>query len=258
MITLFDSHAHLDSKKFADDRKDVLEKARGSGVMYILNVSDNVHSCVQSLKLAEEESGVYASLGVHPHEAKSFTGESYELIESLAGNDKVVAVGETGLDYYYEHSSREVQNEAFRKQIELAIKVNLPLIVHSRDAHRETLQALTEMRAEEVGGVMHCFSGDVQAAREALKLGFYISLGGPVTFKNAKKTQQVAEMVPEEKLLIETDCPYLSPEPKRGRRNEPAHVFFIAQKIAEIRGESLEKVAEYTTSNTKRLFRIEN
>lgn len=256
MITLFDSHAHLNSKKFADDRKDVLKRARESGVQYILNVSDNVYSCSQSIKLTQEESGIYASLGVHPHEAKSFTAESYALIESLAETDKVAAVGETGLDYYYEHSSREVQKEAFRKHIELARKLDLPLIVHNREAHRDTLQTLKEMKAEEVGGVMHCFSGDEEIAREALKLGFYISLGGPVTFKNAKKTQQVAEMIPQEKLLIETDCPYLSPEPKRGRRNEPAHVVFVAQKIAEIRGESLEKVAEHTTMNAKRLFRI--
>ena len=258
MITLFDSHAHLDSRKFNDDRSEVIKRAKDAGVKYILNAGSDIKSSQRTLQLAKEEEMVYAALGVHPHEAKYFDNKTYETFKSLAGEEKVVAIGEIGFDFYYNHSNREAQTEAFKRQIELAREVSLPVIIHNRDAHRDTMDMLREMKAEEAGGVLHCFSGSVEIAEEALKMGFYISLAGPVTFKNSRKSREVAEIVPEDKLMIETDCPYLSPEPKRGRRNEPAYVAFVAQKIADIRGETPEKVAEYTTNNAKRLFKIEN
>lgn len=256
MIELFDSHAHLYHERFTEDKNEVLERARENGVQYILNASGDPISCYDSVALAETEDMIYAAVGIHPHEAKVFTEDTVELLRHLARKDKVVAIGEIGLDYYYDHSEREIQRDVFRKQIRIAREVGLPIIVHDRDAHEDTLTILKEENAQDVGGVFHCFSGSVQMAREILKMGFYISMAGPVTFKNSKKAPEVVGVVPEDRLLIETDCPYLSPEPKRGKRNEPGHVKYVAEKIAEIRGETFEQVAGYTTQNAKRLFGI--
>lgn len=256
MIELFDTHAHLDVKEFAEDWEEVVKRARENGVKYILTVSDTPVACYDAVAIAEKTDDIYAAVGVHPHEAKKFTSDVETLLKHLAEREKVVAIGEIGLDYYYEHSPKEVQREVFRKQINIAREVGLPIIVHDRDAHADTLKILKEENAKEVGGVMHCYSGSLEMAEEIISLNFYISFGGPVTFKNAKKAPEVARNVPRDRLLVETDSPFLSPEPKRGRRNEPARVRYVAEKIAELRGETLQEVSQYTTANAKKLFKI--
>ncbi len=216
MIELFDSHAHVNDSKFDEDRQDVINRAKENGVKYILNASDNPESCYDSVALSELEPIIYAAVGIHPHEAKLFNEDTITLLNHLAKKDKVVAIGEIGLDYYYENSDRDIQKKVFRRQIQLAGEKKLPIIVHDRDAHEDTFKILKEENTQMPGGVLHCFSGSYEMAEKFMEIGFYISLGGPVTFKNSKKSVEVARRVPEDRLLIETDCPYLSPEPKRG------------------------------------------
>ncbi|MGI6667972.1 MAG: TatD family hydrolase [Acetivibrionales bacterium] len=253
---LFDTHAHYNDALFDSDRMKSVENAKQNGVRYIIAVSSDIASSIENITLAQNNDIFYAAVGVHPHNVIDLNNNIMSALTELASYPEVVAIGETGLDYYYENSPREVQKIWFAKQISLARSVKLPIIVHSRDAHEDTLNILKSEKANEVGGVMHCFSGSKETAREMMNLGFYISFAGPVTFKNAKKLPEVARYVPDDRLLIETDSPYLSPEPHRGKRNESANVRLIAEKLAEIRGQSFEHIAEITTSNAKRLFGI--
>ncbi|MDW7652229.1 MAG: TatD family hydrolase [Bacillota bacterium] len=255
-MNLIDTHAHLNDARFAEDIDDVLSRARDAGVMAIVNVGFDLESSRGAIELSRERPFLYAAAGIHPHDAKTVTDESLAELRQLAGNTKVVALGEVGLDYYYNHSSRETQQEAFRVQIGLAREFSLPLIVHDRDAHQDVLAILQQEGADSVGGVMHCFSGGIALAREFLDLGFFISLAGPVTFKNAGELPEVARYVPLDRLLVETDSPYLAPVPRRGRRNEPAYVVMVAEKIAEIRGENPERIAEITSENARTLFNL--
>ncbi|NLT95144.1 MAG: TatD family hydrolase [Clostridia bacterium] len=253
---LFDTHAHIDDNRFAGETDQVIARAQKEGVSLIVNVGYDLLHAGQSIALAEKYDFIYASVGLHPHDAKDADEKFWQEIYKLANHPKVVAIGEIGLDYYYENSPRDVQREVFRRQIRVAKDLNLPIIIHNRDAHQDTLSIVREENASLVGGVFHAFSGSWETAREVLNLGFYISVGGPVTFKNARKIVEVVEKTPLSSLLIETDCPYLTPHPYRGQRNEPAYVRFVAEKIAEIKKISYEEVAAVTKENGMRLFKI--
>jgi TatD DNase family protein len=255
---LFDTHAHLNDEKFNDDREEVIARARENGVSYVCNIGYNKETIVSSLELAHTYDFIYTAIGWHPQDAITMTDDDLAWIEKLATEErKVVAIGEIGLDYYWDTSPKDVQQDVFRRQIRLAKKLKLPIIIHDREAHQDILDILREEKAEEVGGIMHCFSGSPEMAEQCIDLNFHISLGGPVTFKNAKKPKEVAERVPLERLLIETDCPYLTPHPYRGKRNESAYVRYVAEEIAQLKNISFEKLAQITTENAKRLFQIQ-
>ncbi|MGG5254527.1 TatD family hydrolase [Neobacillus sp. SM06] len=253
---LFDTHAHLNADQYADDLEEVVERAKQAGVSNMVIVGFDRPTIQKAMELVEHYDFMYASVGWHPVDAIDMTDEDLAWIEELASHPKVVALGEMGLDYYWDKSPKEIQKEVFRKQIRLAKKVKLPIVIHNREATADIVEILKEEGAEEVGGILHCYSGSPEIAREVVEMNFYISLGGPVTFKNAKKPKEVAAEIPLNKLLIETDCPYLSPHPYRGKRNEPAYVKFVAEQIAEIKGLSLQEVAEATAANAKKLFAI--
>jgi len=253
---LFDTHAHLDDTKFQGETDKVIARAKEAGVSLIVNVGYNLRHARQSIALAEQYDFIYAAVGLHPHDAKDGNKAFWEEIYKLARHPKVVALGEMGLDYYWDNSPRDVQREVFRQQIGVAKDLQLPIIIHDRDAHQDVLTIVREERAFEVGGVFHAYSGNWELAKEVLELGFYISIGGPVTFNNARKILEVVEKAPLESLLIETDCPYLTPHPYRGKRNEPGYVQLVAEKIAEIKNISYEKVASATKENGMKLFGI--
>jgi len=250
-----DSHAHLDDPRFNLDRQALIRTLKDNKIDLVINVGADEKSSRTTLDLANNHENIYAVVGVHPHSAKDLEKSGLEPIIQMAKEKKVIAIGEIGLDYYYDNSPRDIQMKWFKKQLDLAIDLNLPVVIHSRDADKDTFDTIKE--AVDKGGlrgIMHCYSGSVEMAREYMKIGFYISLGGPVTFKNARVPKAVAKEIPLDRLLIETDCPYLTPEPYRGKRNEPMFVRYVANAIAELRGLSIEEIAKVTTENTKRLF----
>lgn len=253
---LFDSHTHYDNEKFKEDRIETIKKAYDSGVTYILNASADMASSMETISLTQEFEFIYGAVGVHPHAVGEINENAMVALADFAKDDKIVAIGEIGLDYYYDYSPREQQRFWFAKQISLARELSLPIIVHDRDAHKDVLDIIKSEQAKDVGGVFHCYSGSVEMLREVLENNFCISVGGPLTFKKAKKLIEVVEYVPLDRLLIETDCPYLTPEPHRGKRNDSSFVRLVAERIAQIRGISFEEVAEATMNNTKRLFKI--
>jgi TatD DNase family protein len=253
---LFDTHAHLNAEQFDEDLEIVIERAKEEGVSNMVIVGFDRQTISRAMELVEQYDFLYASVGWHPVDAIDMTEDDLVWIEELTSHPKVVALGEMGLDYYWDKSPKEIQKEVLRKQIRLAKKVKLPVIIHNREATADILDILKEEEAAEVGGIMHCFSGSVEVAKECVNMNFFISLGGPVTFKNARKPKEVAEVIPLENLLIETDCPYLAPHPFRGKRNEPAYVKLVAQQIAELKGLTYEEVAQKTTENAKKLFGI--
>ncbi len=254
---LVDTHAHLDSAPFSKDRDEVVARALENGISHILSVGTDLESSRANVAIARAYPSVFASVGIHPHDASSADDKSLDQLRSLiASNDKIVAVGEIGLDFYRDRSPREVQRDAFRRQIRLALEVGLPLIVHDRDAHEETVQILKEENAAKVGGVLHCFSGDLAMARACIELGFYISFPGTITYPKNDEARAVVRGVPMERILVETDCPYLSPQAFRGKRNEPAYVRHTAEKVAEIKGLTIDDVARITSLNAHTLFGI--
>jgi TatD DNase family protein len=253
---LFDTHAHINALQFEEDREEVIQRALDEGVENIVVVGFDNETITGAMELAEKYDFIYAAVGWHPVDAIDMTDDDLRRIEELASHPKVVAIGEMGLDYHWDKSPKDIQKEVFRKQIQLAKKVNLPIIIHNRDATNDVVTILKEEKAEEVGGIMHCYSGSLETAQQCLDMNFYISFGGPVTFKNAKQPKEVAKEVPLDRLLIETDCPYLSPHPLRGKRNEPAYVKFIAEQIAELKEISYTDLAHKTTANAKRLFKL--
>ncbi|MFD0962143.1 TatD family hydrolase [Paenibacillus chungangensis] len=257
MSVLFDTHTHLDSKKFEGDRDGVIQRAQEAGVGLCVNIGFDRETIPTTIALAEAYDFIYAAVGWHPVDSIHMKPEDLEWIEELCSHEKVVAIGEIGLDYHWDTSPKEVQHRVFREQIALARKVDKPIVIHNRDAHEDVVRILREENADEVGGVMHCFSGSWETAKKCLDMGFYISFGGPVTFKNARVPKEVLEKVPLDRLLIETDCPYLSPHPFRGKRNEPSYVTYVAQSAAELKGISLEELAIITMENGKKCFRIE-
>lgn len=254
---LFDTHAHYYDPQYNGDRNVAIERAKMSGVEYILTVSSDIASSIENITLTQNNDFLYAAIGVHPHNVIDLNNNMVSALTDFASYPKVVAIGEIGLDYFYDNSPREAQKIWFAKQISLAKNVKLPIIVHDRDAHEDTVTILKNENAREVGGVLHCYSGSVEMAREILDMGMMISFAGPITFKNANKLLEVVKYVPDDRMLIETDCPYLAPEPHRGKRNESAYVRLIAEKIAKIKGKSVDYIAEITTANAKRLFNIQ-
>jgi TatD DNase family protein len=253
---LFDTHAHLNADQFEEDREEVIQRALDEGVSHIVVVGFDRKTINGALELAERYDFIYAAVGWHPVDAIDMTEEDLKWIEELASHPKVVALGEMGLDYHWDKSPKEVQQEVFRKQIRLAKKVNLPIVIHNREATEDVVSILEEEDAGEVGGIMHCYSGSLEIAKRCMDMNFYISFGGPVTFKNAKRPKEVAAEIPMDRLLIETDCPFLSPHPLRGKRNESSYVKYIAEQIADLKGISIEEIAQKTSDNAFRLFGI--
>lgn len=253
---LIDTHAHLNAEQYENDVEEVMARAKENGVEKIVVVGFDQPTIQRAIELAEAHDFIYACVGWHPVDAIDMTNEDLAWIEELAAHPKVVALGEMGLDYHWDKSPRDIQKEVFRKQIRLAKKVKLPIVIHNRDATADIVEILKEENASEVGGIMHCFSGSVEIAKQCMDMNFYISLGGPVTFENAVKPKEVAAELPLERLLVETDCPYLTPHPHRGKRNEPGYVRLVAEEIARIKGIPFEEVAKATTENAMRLFGI--
>lgn len=257
MFMLIDSHAHIDGREFVADFEEMLKRAADAGVDEIIVVGADLESSRAACELAALHPNLYAAVGIHPHDAGRVTERCYELIREMAvGNPKIVAIGEIGLDFYRDRSPRPMQEEVFRRFIRMARELELPVIVHDRDAHDRIMSILAEEKAAEVGGVLHCFSGDLQMARECIAQGFYISIPGTVTYASNEPLREVVRGIKTENLLVETDCPYLSPVPHRGKRNEPAHVRITAEKVAELKGLTLEDVGRITSLNARRLFRI--
>ena len=256
MMELFDSHCHVDDRKFDADRDEALARMLQRGVTRYAVIGSDMESSRHAADFAAAHAGCYAAVGIHPHEAKTMQDGDLDLLAAWLKEDKVVALGEIGLDYYYDLSPRDVQIDVCEKQMELAWQLNVPVAYHVRDAHQDMLDLLKRHKGKLTGGIIHCFSGSWEIAKEYLKLGYYISFAGPVTFKKAPKLQEAAINVPRERLLVETDSPYLAPEPVRGRRNEPGNVYYVAEKIAALRGESLEELAAYTTKNAMDVYRI--
>ena len=252
---LVDSHAHIDDERFDTDRDKVLERAAAAGISLILNIGADMESSARSIALCEKHSEIYAAVGMHPHDSKDMREEDYIQLERWTAHPRVVAIGEIGLDYHYDLSPRPVQKEVFLRQLDIARKTGKPFIVHEREAHADTFEII-RAAAQGLKGVFHCFSGSVETAREYLKMGFYISVAGPVTFSKSSKTKEVARFVPLDRLLVETDSPYLTPQPFRGKRNEPAYVRLVAEEIAKLRNIPLEELAEATTRNVQELFSI--
>lgn len=254
---LFDTHCHLSDEKFVDDIDAVFENMRQAGVELAVNVGDGSADEQPVFALAEQHPGLYAATGVHPQDALKFKADSLDKLRVWLSHPKAVALGEIGLDYYYDNAPHEVQLDVFYKQLTLAREIDKPVIMHIRDGHGDALNLLRAHKNELPAGVMHCFSGSVEAAREYLNMGFYISLAGPVTFKNAAKLPDVAKYVPADRILVETDSPYLAPVPMRGKRNEPTFVQYTAARVAEIRGEDAQKFAKRCLENGLKLFNID-
>ena len=253
---MFDTHVHLNARQFADDREEVIQRAFDTGVRYMTVVGFDDETIPLAIELAEEYETIYAAVGWHPVDAIDFTQEKYDWLKQLSAHPKVVALGEMGLDYHWDTSPKDVQKNVFTQQIALAKDVQMPIIIHNREATEDVIQILQEENAQEVGGIMHCYNDSVDYVDTCLDMNFYISLGGPVTFKNAPLPKEVATYVPLDRLLIETDAPFLAPHPNRGKRNEPAFVSYVAEQIAHLRQMSVEEVIQVTTKNAKRVFNI--
>jgi TatD DNase family protein len=251
-----DSHAHLDDESFDGDREELIESLRREGIGTVLNPGADLKSSLAAVDLSEKYDFIYAAVGCHPHDTKFMTYDTMDGFRDLAKKDKVLAIGEIGLDFFYDNSERDVQRKWFREQIKLAKELDLPYIVHDRDAHEEVFNIMKEEHYSGTRGILHCYSSSVEMAREFIKLGFMISLGGPVTFKKAKTPKLVAKEIPLEHLLIETDSPYLTPEPFRGKRNNPSYVKLVAEEIARIKEVPVETIAEETGRNFRRLFNL--
>lgn len=253
---LFDTHVHLNAWQFKEDREETIQRAFDAGVKYMVVVGFDHETIPLAIEIAERYETIYAAVGWHPVDAIDMTDKELAWIEELSEHPKVVAIGEMGLDYHWDKSPKDVQANVFRKQIRLAKKLDMPIIIHNRGATEDIIQILEEEEAHMVGGIMHCYNDSVKYVQRVLDMNFYISLGGPVTFKNAPLPKEVAKEVPLERLLIETDAPYLAPHPKRGKRNEPAYVKLVAEQIAELRGIPLEEVERQTTENAFQIFNI--
>ena len=250
----FDTHAHYDSSKFNDDRDEVLKAVYDSGVTLVVDPGDTIERSKNAVALAQQYDHVYAAVGVHPEEWETWTDSTIDELLELAKSPKVVAIGEIGLDYYWDKEHIELQKTMLRKQLELALELDLPVIIHDREAHGDSLQIVSEYPA--LRGVFHCFSGSAEMARELLKRGWYLGFDGPITYKNAVKALEVIRICPRDRMLLETDSPYLSPVPNRGKRNDSRNLPFIASVIAGQTGMTTEEVAAQTMENGKRLFRI--
>ncbi len=255
---IIESHAHYDDEKFDEDRDILLCSLKEQGIEYVINVSASLDSAKKTLQLTEQYPFIYGSMGVHPEETKELNEDNFVWLKEMCHKPKIVAVGEIGLDYYWDEPARDIQQKWFERQMELARDVKLPMIVHSRDAACDTLDMMKASKAHEIGGVIHCFSYPVEIAREFLSMGFYLGIGGVVTFSNAKKLKEVVEYAPLSSLLLETDCPYLAPVPNRGKRNSSLNLNYIAQEIATIKGIEYEEVVRVTSENSRKMYSLTN
>ena len=251
---LYDSHAHLDDPQFDADRDAVIQKIKDAGVAYLNNIGADMKTSAASIKLAEKNEFIYAAVGVHPSETTDMTESDIDELRRMAAHPKAVAIGEIGLDYHYEDTNKELQKKWFRRQLELAKELDMPVVIHDRESGGECIAILKEMGI--TNGVMHCYSGSAETAKELLDMGFHISFTGVLTFKNAKKAVQAVSVIPMDRLMIETDCPYMAPEPYRGTRNDSSYVGRVAEKMAEIKGISVTEVERITCENAKRFFGI--
>lgn len=253
---IFESHAHYDDEAFDKDREELLSTMQEQGIAYIVNVGASLQSTAATLELTRKYPFIYGAAGVHPSETAELNEDNFAWIKEQCGQPKIVAVGEIGLDYYWKEPEASVQKYWFERQLELARELHMPVIIHSRDAAKDTMDIMRAKRAEEIGGVIHCYSYSAQLAAEYVKMGFYIGVGGVVTFKNGKKIKEVVEAVPLERILLETDSPYLAPEPNRGKRNSSRNLPYIARQIAEIKQISYEEVVNRTNQNAREMYRI--
>ena len=253
---IFDTHAHYDDEAYEEDREDILKLIRQDGVGLVTDVGATIASTKKAVALSEQYDFIYAAVGVHPEGVEELTNQDMDWLCELAKKKKVVAIGEIGLDYYYEDPKRDIQKIWFRKQLEVARKTGLPVVIHSRDAAQDTLDIIKEEHGEQIGGVIHCFSYSPEQAKEYVKMGFYLGIGGVVTFKNAKKLKEVVQEIPLESLVLETDSPYLAPVPNRGKRNSSLNLVYVAEEIAGLKGISYEEVVRQTTENAKKLYRF--
>jgi TatD DNase family protein len=255
-MVLFDTHTHIAEEEYNEDRPEVLERARAAGVVHIINVGFDLASSSRAVDLAEKNEMVYASVGFHPHNAVE-AGPGYLAgLKRLAAHPRVVAIGEIGLDYYRDLSPRDVQRRVFEEQLELAGELELPVVIHVRDAYGDLMNILRRRGVGPAGGVMHCYSGSWEIAQECMAMGFYISFAGPVTYKNASRIKEVAKRIPADRLLIETDAPYLTPAPHRGKRNEPAYIAYTAAELAGLWDTDVELLAKTCTENGRKIFRL--
>lgn len=251
---IFESHAHYDDEAFDEDREELLTSLRENGIDKVINIGASLDSCKRTLQLMKQYSFIYGAMGVHPSETGELNEENFTWLREQCTADKVVAVGEIGLDYHWPEPEVHVQKLWFEKQMELAREVKLPVIIHSRDAAKDTLDMMHALHAGEIGGVIHCYSYTKEMAREYLQMDYYFGIGGVITFKNAKKLKETVEYIPMDRILLETDSPYLAPEPNRGKRNSSLNLSYVAQEIAAIKGISYEEVVETTSKNAERLF----
>jgi len=252
---LVDTHAHLQWASFDKDREDVISRARKVDVKYIVNIGFDLDGSREAIELAEKHERLYATVGIHPHNASKLNENVLDKLRTLSENPKVVAIGETGLDYYRNLSPREAQKKAFEAQLFLAEELRLPVIVHDREAHADTLEMLLKFKGK-INGIMHCFSGSREMAEQCIKTNFYVSFAGPVTFPESHKLHEIARWIALNKILLETDSPWLAPQDMRGKRNEPAFLPFTAKKIAKLKGISVDELAEATTENAKEIFQL--
>lgn len=254
---LFDSHAHYNDERFDEDRDEILSQMNKNNVGLILNSCSSLDEVKDIFAICEKYPFVYASVGVHPHEAEGLTENDMDLLKKYAKNPCVKAIGEIGLDYYYDFSPRDIQQKWFARQVDIAREINMPVVIHDRDAHKDTMDILRSHKVSDVGGVFHCYAGSVEMAREILDWGMYIAFGGTLTFKKSVRPAEVAKYVPLDRIVIETDSPYLTPEPNRGKRNSSLYIHYVAEKLAEIKGLSVEEVENTTYENAKKCFGIE-
>lgn len=253
---IFDTHAHYDDDAFQEDREELLAGLNAAGVGTVVNIGASIASTKTTLELAERYPFIYAAVGVHPSDTAELDEKQMEWLEKMCARPKTVAVGEIGLDYHWDEPEREVQKHWFREQIRLARRVGLPVVVHSRDAAKDTMDIIKEEKAADAGGVIHCFSYGVEVAREYLNMGFYLGVGGVLTFKNAKKLREVVAYMPMERLLLETDCPYMAPTPHRGERNSSLYLPLVVKAVSEIKGIPEEEVVAVTEANARRMYRL--
>ena len=255
-MMIFDTHAHYDDEQFDDDRDELLASMQACGVEAVTNIGASLATSQNTIELTKKYPFVYGAIGVHPNEVDELNEDGIAWLKENSALPKIVAVGEIGLDYYWDEPGREVQKKWFLRQLELAREVKLPVVIHSRDAAKDTLDIMKSFHAENLGGVIHCFSYTKEMAREYLNMGFYLGIGGVVTFKNAKKLKEVVEYMPMEQMVLETDCPYLSPVPNRGKRNSSLNLPYVVEEVARLKGISADEVIEITNRNAKTMYRL--
>ena len=253
---IFDTHAHYDDERFDEDREELLLSLRDKGVGTVVNVGASVESTKKTFELAKKYDFMYGAVGIHPEDVESLDESHMELLKELAADEKIVAVGEIGLDYHYDEPEKDIQKKWFARQLDIAYELDMPIIIHSREAAADTLDIMKSHHGEELSGVIHCFSYSTEMAKVYLDMGYYLGIGGVVTFKNSKKLKEVVKMTPLERIVLETDCPYLTPEPHRGKRNDSSYLKHVVECISELKNISAEEIISTTTENARKMYRL--